>query len=123
MKSLTNYISESSLKEIKDGTINQTELDKVVKELADFGLNAAIAETTYQMGLRVAKKLTGTHRSTYSGSSKNGKFGYWQLEETLEKYFNKKEYKGETYWFDKSRKSINSWLHSNNQGTMENPNI
>lgn len=123
MKTLTNYISESSWKTIKDSDVNLDEIEKVVKEIADFGMNAAIAETTYKIATRVAKKLTGTFRSEYIGDHKNGKLIWPNLETLLEKYFNKKEYKGETYWFDKSRKSIDSWLHSDNKGTMENPNI
>lgn len=123
MKSLNNYIHESSWKTIKDSEVNLDELENVVKEMADFGMNAAVAETTYKMSSRVAKKLTGTFKSEYTGDHKNGKLVWPNLENLLEKYFNKKEYKGEIYWFDKSRKSIDSWLHSDNKGTMENPNI
>ena len=123
MKPIIKYITESSFKKIKDDDVNLDELENAIKELADVGLNAAVAETTYKMASKVAKKLTGTFRSEYVGDHKNGKLVWPNLEALLEKYFNKKEYKGETYWFDKSRKSIDSWLHSDNKGTMENPNI
>ena len=123
MKPIITYITESSCKKIKDDDVNLDELENAIKELADVGLNAAVAETTYKMASKVAKKLTGTVKSEYQGNYKNGKLIYPNLEKLLEKYFNKKEYKGEIYWFDKSRKSIDSWLHSDNKGTMENPNI
>ena len=109
--------------QIKDEEINKDILENTVKKIADFGMNAAIAETTYQLANRVAKEITGTWNSTYNGGIKNGKLYYTNLEKILEKYFNKQEYHGETYWFDKTRKSITSWLHSDNKGTMENPNI
>lgn len=123
MKSLNTYINEKS-SEFIDGKIDNNKLDDVVKKLADFGLNAAVAQTTYQMANRIAKEMLGQRNAVCKDSiNDEGKHGFWQIEEVLEKYFNKKEYKGETYWFDKSRKSIDSWLRSNNKGTMENPNI
>ena len=122
MKTLGEYMNESSWESIKDDTVNLNELERVVKEIADFGMNAAIAKTTYAISCIVAQKLTGTFKSDYSGNYKNGRLVWPNLEKILEKYFNKKEYKGETYWFDKSRKSIDSWLRSNNKGAMENPN-
>lgn len=126
MKTLTHYMSEilnESIQTIKDGTCDETRLDDIVREIANDGLNATIALTTYQMAQRVAKKWFNTRQSRYDGVFKNGRETYSQLERVLEKYFNCKQTKSDTYWFDKSRKSINVWLKMDNRGTMENPNI
>lgn len=122
MKKLNEFINETVSRLPKpaivdDDRVDLRELEDAVKELAEQGMNAATAMTTFQIGVNVAKIISGKHNATYRGNK--------NLEELLSKYFNAKKHNNELYWYDKSNKesTINRWLKDDKRGTMENPNI
>lgn len=108
---------------IYDNIIDSNTLELVVRKIAYNGLNAAVAKTTFEMAQMIAYIISDNRKSQYIGVIEHGEETYPKLEGLLAKYFNSKNAKGTTYWFDKSRKSINTWLETYVTGTMENPNF